>query len=105
MAVKKKGSAHNRPSTYNETLPRSSSLSSSWFTSQFFILIPTETNYFLKFYPFLLLCISLSFPIQISFFLSLSFGKLPEVYLRLLMLSSVFRGTERVWMYAQKQTS
>lgn len=72
--MKKKGSAHNRPSTYNETLPRSSSLSSSWFTFLFFILIPTETNYFLKFYPFLVLCISLSFPIQIYFvfFLSLS---------------------------------
>lgn len=36
----------------------SSSLSYPWFISLFFILFPTETNYFLKFYPFLFFYIS-----------------------------------------------
>lgn len=103
------------------SLPHSSFLSSSWFTYLLLLLIPTETNYFLRFYPFLVpyiyrkratkiewqgerkrCCV---FPLDFHFSSqpALTFC-LPQVYLCCFLLSSVFKGPEielklRVWVH------
>lgn len=110
--MKKKGLAQNGDDKKKLPLPHSSFLSSSWFTYLLLLLIPTETNYFLKFYPFPVLYICRKrttkiewqgkrkrrcvFPLDFHFSSqpALGFG-LPRVYLCCFLLSSVFKGAER----------